>query len=330
MILLALTFIVGVSNPELAKRLRLYLTPRRIATVLASIGMMVSILTSLGCSSLTPWQKANSFNAQQAKRWTNGGLDAFQKGRFSHAQSCFTRAMDHDPNDPQIQAHLAATLVQKGDLPTAIAHLEKSVQRSGNSNPMNNVRLGELYLANGQWIPARRQAEIALNSDRHLPAAWILKGNTEYAKGSWTDALADFQRALGYQPKNSEVHLHIAETYQKMNQPMRALATVEKLLSHFPADQQPEKVLIAKCDALMNLEHYQSAINVLQVATQKADASVDVFVQLGKAQLLAGQTSQARMTLNRAKILFPNEPEIDILVAKLQTDNRDVALVTFN
>ena len=155
-----------------------------------------------------------------------------------------------------------------------------------------------------------------------------MRGETKYAKGKWNDALADFQRASGYQPKNSELCLQIAETYQKMNQPMRSLATVEKLLSQYPADQQPERAVIAKSVALMNLRHYQSAINVFQIASQKTGASSDVFVRLGKAQLLAGQTSQARMTLNRAKQLFPEEQGLDTLVADLQTVNQDVALLT--
>jgi Flp pilus assembly protein TadD len=78
----------------------------------------------------------------------------------------------------------------------------------------------------------------------------------------------------------------------------------------------------------MSIQHVASAIDVLQVASQRENVSSEVFVRLGQAQLLAGQTSQARMTLNRAKQLFPDENEIGELVTDLQSVSQDVATLT--
>lgn len=293
--------------------------------------MAVLIAINSGCSALKPWGQSQTLVEQaQARQWTRGGLDAYAKGRYDQAQSYFSQAVKHSPKDPHIQAHLAQSYAQQGDLTSAISHLEQSVDRSEaqGGDPHANVELGELYLANGQWLPAVRQADLAINRNRKLAEAWALKGKTEYAKGNLSAALAHFHRAIGSQPKMPDVQLQIAETYQKMGQPMRALSTVEQMLSQYPLDRQPERAMLVKGVALMNIQHHAAAIGVLQVASQKESASSEVFVRLGQAQLLAGQTSQARMTLNRAKQLFPDEREIGELVAELQSARPGVATLS--
>ena len=323
MILLLFISLVCAISPELGRRLQELLSVKLMLRTVGYGAILLAVTLSSGCS-LSPW-RTSSLNSQQAQHWTHGGLEAIKKGRLNLAQSCFSKAMDHRPGDTRIQSHLAETFIQKGDFGSAIAQLEQATQ-SHDCEAVTHVRLGELYLENGQWIPAVRQAELALSKDRQLASAWVLKGRTEYSKGAWGNALANFQRALGYQPKNEQVQLLVADTYQKLDQPMRALATVEDLMSHYPANAQPEAAVIAKSSALMDLRHYQSAIDVLRQASEKDSATSEIFVRLGKAQLLAGQVSRARMTLNRGKQRFPDETELEVLVADLQSNNQDVAM----
>ena len=295
------------------------------------VAVVLIVTFNSGCRGLKPWGRSLSVEEQaQARQWTRGGLDAFEKGRYDDACSCFSQAVKYSPKDPQIQAHLAQACAQRGDIASAISHLEQAVAKSElqGGDPSANVALGELYLANGQWLPAVRQADLALKRNRKLAEAWALKGKTEYAKGNLSAALAHFHRAIGYRPKMPDVQIQIAETYQKMNQPMRALSTVEQLLSQYPPDRQPEKALLIKGVALISIQQTASAIDVLQLASQRENVSSEVFVRLGQAQLLAGQTSQARTTLNQAKQLFPDENEIGELVADLQSVSQDVATIT--
>lgn len=335
MILLALISAFCYCCPHTAQkisvRIDIQVNPRMVITRAGWLMAMMIVMLNCGCQSLIPFGRSKSLVEQdQARQWTCGGLDAAEKGRFGDACSCFSQAVKLNPQDPQIQVHLAQAYLQKGDIKSAISNLEQAVSKSElrGGDPTINVALGELYLSNGQWLPAVRQAELALNRNGKLAEAWALKGKTEYAKGNMSAALAHFHRAIGYQPKMPDVQLQIAETYQKMNQPLRALSTVEQLLSQYPPERQPERAMLVKGVALMSIQHVASAIDVLQVASQRENATSEVFVRLGQAQLLAGQTSQARMTLNRAKQLFPDENEIGELVTDLQSVSQDVATVT--
>ena len=118
--------------------------------------------------------------------------------------------------------------------------------------------------AQSRMLPARRQAQVAIEANHRYAPAWALRGKTEKAKGNYEAALADFQKALGYSPELTSVQLQIVDTYQKMGKPMRALSAVEQVLSRHSADQQPEQALVAKSIALINLEQLSPAIEVLE------------------------------------------------------------------
>ena len=289
-------------------------------------GGLALLMLLTGCQSFQPLRNATHQQVQMARQWTQGGIEALQCGRLKQAKSCFSQAAAHNPNDQIVQANLARAVSRDGDSVKAINHMIRAVELSGNE-PRLVVELGELYLQAGQWLPARRQAELALEIDRRFAPAWALQGKTNLAKGELDDALSDFQRAIGLDPGLCDVQLAIIETYQRKHQPLRALAAVENFLSQFPRDQQPEAAVIAKSIALMELDQPGPAIDLLEVASRRSDASSEVFLRLGQAQLKAGRISQARLTLSQAKSAFPEEPVFDSLLSELQTVTSRIALI---
>ena len=284
---------------------------------------------SMGCQSFQPLKQATREHVGIARQWTRGGIEALQSGRLGHAKSCFAKAAAHDPGDQLAHANLARTVIQNGDAKQAIDHMRRAVELS-NNDPRLIVELGEMYLEAGQWLPAKEQAEQAHGIDHRFAPAWALQGRTSLAKGNLESALADFQKAAGFDPELLEVQLAIAETYQKMNQPLRSLSAVEQLLSRYPPGQQPESALIAKSVALIELNKFSPAIAMMRTASQREGASSEIFFRLGQAQLLAGQVSQARLTLIRAQRVFPNQPEFGSLLSKLQSAEQRVARVDPN
>jgi tetratricopeptide (TPR) repeat protein len=166
---------------------------------------------------------------------------------------------------------------------------------------------------------------LALESNHQFAPAWALSGKTAKAKGNYDQALADFQKALGYAPDMTDVQLEIVDTYQRMDKPLRALSAVEQLLSKHPNDEQPESAIIAKGIALIELNQVGPAVDLLQAASERENASSQVFVHLSQAELLAGNMSQARMALNRGKRNFPNLPLFDQLASELTSAEERMA-----
>ena len=75
----------------------------------------------------------------------------------------------------------------------------------------------------------------------------------------------------------------------------------------------------------MELNQTGPAIDLLKVASQRNGASSEVFLRLGQAQLLAGDVSEARLTLIQAKQSYPDQLVFDSLLAELPNQNPRVA-----
>ncbi len=255
-----------------------------------------------------------------------GGIEAMYHGRVDQAEHLLVRAVETRPKDPRIREHLATVYAQQGDFNAAIQQMSKSIELS-DGDPSLNVQLGKYYLANGGWLPAARQAALALDYNRKMPEAWALRGETKLAKGELNEALADFQRALSYQPDMPEVQLKVATIQRRLGRPMRALSTLENMLSHYPIDQQPENAVLLAGDVLIEIKQFDQAIELLSQTTSQRGASPDSFLLLSRAQLAAGQPSQARLTLVRAGSEYPHQPQIQSMLSELQPTDQRVALV---
>lgn len=286
------------------------------------VGLTIVSLNS-GCQSFHPFCKKTKDSIRSASQWACGGLEAVHKGRLDQAKGLFSKAAKENPTDFRVRANLARTLHQSGDTHLAIQQMQQALDLSNGDLKMR-VELGEMHLDAGQWLAARRHADLAIETNHRYAPAWALRGKTEKAKGNFEPALADFQKALGYEPELTSVQMEIVDTYQKMGQPLMALSAVEHVLSRHSTDQQPEDAIIAKGVALMNLNQFHPAIDLLESASQKEKATSEVFVRLGQAQLMAGQISQARLTLNRGKHAFPHLTVFDELVAELQSPNQRI------
>ena len=285
----------------------------------------LGLATLSGCSSWgSVFSRKAEQNLVQSRQWTQGGLAALDNGKLDRAANCFNRALEFAPKDRRIRSHLAKTYAQRGEIEQAIAQMQRAIEST--HDPYLILELGELYLANDQWLPAMRQAEVALSMDRKIPSAWALKGKIQAAKGDYSEAVVHFQRALGLDPSQHDVHLQMAETYQKMGRPMRSLATLEHLLAKFPSDQQPQPALVAKGKVLMEIEQVGEAIDVLARTCRRTDASPLAFEQLCRAQVMANQHSDARTTINRAVVLFPEQSQLQSLANQLDNSDRRFAL----
>ena len=251
------------------------------------------------------FKDASKSKVVSARNWARSGFEAMHEGRFQQAKTFFSRAAKDMPGDPRILANLARTEFQQGNVERSISVMEKAVEES--DDPELRCELGEMYLRSGRWIAANEHADKAIEKDRHLSAAWNLKGKLAAAKGEHQRALQLFQRSLAYQTESDDIQMLIAQTYMRLDQPMRALSATETLLNRHPPNRQPETAIIAKSEALLAMQQHPAAIDVLQIASNRPDSSKEMFFQLGKAQLHAGQRSQARLTLAKGKQRFPEE-----------------------
>ena len=135
------------------------------------------------------------------------------------------------------------------------------------------------------------------------------------AAGDLRQALADYQRALGYVPYDQHVLLEVAELYRQMNQPQRALETLQNLADTYntPAEE-PQQVLYLMGLAYVALRRYDDGVESFAAAAARDSPPPEILYQLAQAQWLAGHAAEAAATAQRVLAMDPrHQPSRELL-----------------
>ncbi len=244
-----------------------------------------------------------------------------ERGEWERAESLLGQAVQSCAVDVESRRHYAETLFHRGAIKDAITQLEEARKLSTEDATLA-VRLGELHLMTGNVAAARAAAEQALDIDPKLAGAWALRGRTWQAAKESRQALADFQRALSYEPESTDVVLQVAELYRQLGQPERALVALEDLHDRYPPGEQPPQVLYLQGLALSALQRHPEAVARLREAVQRGGPSPDMLCQLAEVQFLAGRAEEARGTLNQALSMDANHASSRALVQRMELAQR--------
>jgi tetratricopeptide (TPR) repeat protein len=287
--------------------------------LLCALGMA---LVTTGCVSLS--KNKLDTNILEARQLSLRGMDAMQRGRLTDAEILFSRATQLCPLDERMQCHYAQTLWQLGNRDQAVQHMEEAVRLSG-GNPELVVRLGDMYLANGDVAQAAEQADLAIQANRQLASAWALRGDVLRRQGHTDESLANYHRALSYQEHFPQVQLAIAETYRAQGRHGRALATLRALSDGYPAGETPQYVLFLQGVTLKDLERYEAAVERLTAAASRGEPSADLLYHLAEARLRTGDPVNARLAVQSALTRDPNHAPSQALQEQIASLERRLA-----
>jgi tetratricopeptide (TPR) repeat protein len=251
-------------------------------------------------------------------------MDAMQRGQTGDAETLFAQAVDICPLSEAMRCHYAESLWRNGAHEAAIAHMEEATRMSG-GNPDLMIRLGEMYLAKGDLDRAGRQAELAIQANGKLPAAWALQGDVLRHKGLSGESLASYHRALSYSPYYPPVQRSIAETYLAQKRPSRALATLQSLAAGYPAGEVPQDVWFLQGLAQKELGRYDGAVDSFVAAAKSGPQSPEILYHLAESQWLAGDPVNAALTAQAALALDPNYRPMLELRTRLASFQRRLA-----
>ncbi|MEQ8790019.1 MAG: tetratricopeptide repeat protein [Pirellulaceae bacterium] len=259
-----------------------------------------------------------------ARQHSLQGMEAMQRGRWDEAESQFSQAVATCPADERAHAQLAETLWRRGATDQAIREMERAAELSGGDAVML-VRLGEMYLARGDLIRAGVKADEAIRINRSLASAWALRGDALQQQGHRTEALAAYHRALSHQAHYPDVQLAVAEIYRAMGRPQRTLCTLESLADQYAPGQEPQQVLYLEGLAMKALGRNHDAVELLVAASSRGPASPDLLYHLGEAQMLVGDPTNARLSLEGALALAPRHVPSLQLRSRLEGQPRTAA-----
>jgi tetratricopeptide (TPR) repeat protein len=249
----------------------------------------------------------------ECRRLSQQGIAALDRGRQQDAEALLAKAVAACPVDAEARRHYAEALWRRGARQDAIAQMAEAGRMAGEDATLW-ARLAEMYLVAGQPDRAKQNAERALEINPKLPGAWAIRGGVICAAGQPRQALPDYLRALGYAPHDRAILQEVAELYRQLNEPQRALQTLQSLAETYSPGEEPGEVLYLMGQAYVALGRYDDGVESFAAAVTRDKPSPDMFCRLGEAELLSGHTNEAAAAARQALTLQPqHQPSRQLL-----------------
>jgi tetratricopeptide (TPR) repeat protein len=251
------------------------------------------------------------------RRLSQQGVSALERGEQPKAETLLAQAVTACPVDAEARRHYAESLWRRGARQDAIVQLHEA-SRLAEEDASLWARLAEMYLANGQPELAQQNAERALKLDPKLSTAWAIHGGAMRAVSQPREALADYLRALSYAPTNRAILNEIAELHRELNQPERAIQTLQTLADTYSPGEEPGQVLYLMGLAYVALGRYDDGVESLSAAVTRGGPTPEMFYRLGEAQMLAGHPTEAAVAARQALALQPRHDPSRGLLERLE------------
>ena len=261
------------------------------------------------------------------RRLSQQGVAALDRGRQQDAEALLAKAVAICPVDAEARRHYGEALWRRGARTEAIAQMEEA-GRLASEDAALWARLAEMYLAVGQPDRAGQNAERALDLDPKLPVAWVIRGRVTWAAGQPRPALADYLRALGYAPHDRAILQEVAELYRQLNEPQRALQTLQSLAETYSPGEEPGQVLYLTGQAYVALGRYDDAVESLSAAVTRQQPTAEMYCRLGEADLLAGHPEEAAAAARQALALQPQHEASRALLDRVELARQPQGAVT--
>ena len=249
----------------------------------------------------------------ESRNLSRQGVSAMERGQQQQAETLLAKAVKVCPSDPEARRNYAETLWMHGSQTEAIAQMEE-VARKGCEDATFWTRLAEMYLAAGRADASELSVQQALNLDPKLASAWSVRGRAMLASSQPRQALADYLRALGYAPGDSKILMEVAELYRQLDQPERALQTLQVLTDSYAPGEEPQQVLYLTGLAYTALGRPGDAVESLSAALIRDKPTPEILYRLGEAELLAGHQDEAVNVAQQALAIDPqHQPSRELL-----------------
>jgi tetratricopeptide (TPR) repeat protein len=259
------------------------------------------------------WEAPFSQSLVDSRKLSRQGVTAMDRGNQKEAETFLAKAVHACPSDLEARRNYAEVLWVRGAQNEAIAQMEEGA-KTAKEDAAFRVRLAEMYLAVGKTQQAAEIAEQALALEPRSAAAWAIRGGVMNASGQPQQALAAYLHALGLDPQNRGVLFEVAELYRQLNQPDRALQTLQTLAECYLPGEEPQNVLYLTGAAYQALGRHEEAVEEMRAAVARGKPNSDLLCRLAEAELLAGHRREATVAASQALVLQPrHQASIELL-----------------
>jgi len=257
--------------------------PRRRACCALAAGMAVAVVcVVVGCR-FVPRRGPVPPELADARRLSNEGLSALDRGDRDRAQSLLAQAVSRCPVDVDARRHYADVLWKQGRRTEAVGQVSEALKLSPDDAGLC-IMGGWMYLELGLLADTERLAADAVRLAPRSAEAWHLRGRLAMARGEFNAAVDDFHRGLATAPGHTGLLTDTAEAYLRLDKPRRALATLAILAENAGPGHMPTPAIMMEAAALEALGRRDEAMAGYREAVARGDAPATAAERLAVLQ----------------------------------------------
>ncbi len=280
---------------------------RQLACQLLPTLMVVLIAATAGCRATLPHVPFGHTEGD-AHSLCQQGAAALERGDLLQAEKHLANAIRIEAADSQSRCLYAEVLRREGRLQEAVEQLRQAAKASPNDAGVY-IKTAAVQLDLRQLDAAQASIEQAIGLDTKRADAWLVHGRIMRAKGDLQQALASLHRGLSFAPEDRAIRYELAEVYQQMRQPHRALAVLDALAADYPPGEEPQRLFHLKGLVYMALGRYTQAADALAAACSRQHPSQELLGLLAQAQELAARTVSGNLGDRQRLALNPRPAE---------------------
>jgi tetratricopeptide (TPR) repeat protein len=237
-----------------------------------------------------------------------GGL-YFAQGRYEDAAVAYEDAYRLAPTAVEPITGVTMSYLAQEAPDKAAEFLETIIEKDSKNAVAHNL-LGETRLRQNEPQEAEHHFRLAMASSGNWAVPTHNLARLLAARGEINEVIAIYRAALEKQPGNVALQLALAEAQQKSGDYAGARSTYESIV-----EKHADNAVAANNLAALLADHHHddsaSVKRALALAQRFESSSNPYFIDtLGWVQFRLGDLPQARINLERAVALLPNNPQL--------------------
>ncbi len=194
-------------------------------------------------SAVTDFNAALLLDPMNADLYVQRAHPLAKLNRLNDAMRDLHFALDIEPNAPRTLYYLGCAHALAGDNASALDYYQKALANDPNFDEVYESK-AQLLAKLGQRNEALAAIDKAIQCSRINPAYYhISKGNLLKQFEDWKGALASFEKACEFQPKESSTWMEIYRLAEKIGEKAKAQKALKTYLQLSPMDTEAQKLL---------------------------------------------------------------------------------------
>jgi len=228
-----------------------------------------------------------------------------EDGKYAEAERILRERLANQGSEVEARYLLAYALFRENRPADSLKeYTEAARQRAPRAAELKTVALDYVLLKD--YEDAEHWARYSLSLDGSDAEAWYELGRIEYTLNRFPPAVDAFQRALQLDPVSVKAENNLGLTFEALNRTDEALAAYRTAIAMQASAPHPsEQPMFNLARVLIDRNHLEQALPLLQQAAQIAPRDWKILAQLGRLYSERGELSAARETLEQAVTIEP-------------------------